>query len=441
MVSCLRVSLVQGVAGECEMVIRRLDRFGHRRRWVVGTTGAAAALGICLAAGPALACVNGASPPFADSGTGSGSGSANEMQDSAGSGSADQCAALADFSQQYADVAAELANMPGFSDWCSNPSGNSAGPSDQSGASAAPLDQPSDSAGSGNQSGDAAAPAAQPTGSGDAAAQPAGSGDAASQPDAAAPGNNSGDAAQPAADSGSAAAAPDPSASKDCPGPVPTDAGIDPYYTQYCLVDGISLIAGPDVAPLAIQTAADYTTHMLAHRPDIAKAMTDAPMFHIGITASGQNPRALPNWITLPSDEAERRGYGASDNRPSIDSWEEDLVCQDSPGSSDFVHELGHAILTFGALRVDQTYKAKVEKAYNDALAAGRYSGLYASQNFNEYWAGLVQAYFDTNGDDNPDLNTREDLATYDPEGYKLVDAIFGGGDWRPTCPASTGGS
>ena len=67
------------------------------------------------------------------------------------------------------------------------------------------------------------------------------------------------------------------------------------------------------------------------------------------------------------------------------------------------------------------------------------YRNAYAAGNPAEYWAEIVQSYFDCNRVNNWNhgpIGTREQLKLHDPEGYELVRTTFNLGpaqDWRYT--------
>ena len=67
------------------------------------------------------------------------------------------------------------------------------------------------------------------------------------------------------------------------------------------------------------------------------------------------------------------------------------------------------------------------------------YKDAYAAGNPAEYWAEIVQSYFDCNRVNNWNhgpIGTREQLKVYDPEGYELVRSTFNltpAQDWRYT--------
>ena len=68
---------------------------------------------------------------------------------------------------------------------------------------------------------------------------------------------------------------------------------------------------------------------------------------------------------------------------------------------------------------------------FEQARAQGRFENTYAAENYMEYWAEGVQSWFDanleaipTNGVHNQ-VNTRGELAAYDPALAALVSGVF----------------
>src|SRR6202021_1819917 len=65
-------------------------------------------------------------------------------------------------------------------------------------------------------------------------------------------------------------------------------------------------------------------------------------------------------------------------------------------------------------LGLDEALRGRIAEQYRRATSAGRWSGLYAATNPNEYWAELSMWYFGA-------------LAAYDPDGQALLDNIYSG--------------
>jgi alpha-glucosidase len=88
------------------------------------------------------------------------------------------------------------------------------------------------------------------------------------------------------------------------------------------------------------------------------------------------------------------------------------------------IHEFNHAIHQQGLREVDPTFDGRLREAYKKAMDKELWKGTYLATNHSEYWAEGVQAYFDSM---RPQYgaNTREKLAEYDPDLFKLVDEVY----------------
>jgi hypothetical protein len=93
------------------------------------------------------------------------------------------------------------------------------------------------------------------------------------------------------------------------------------------------------------------------------------------------------------------------------------------------IHEFAHAIHEVGLRVVDPKFDARLRAAYQHAMETGLWKNTYSAVNHKEYWAEGVQAYFDCAAPPVPgvhnDINTREKLARYDPDLFRLIDEVF----------------
>lgn len=223
-------------------------------------------------------------------------------------------------------------------------------------------------------------------------------------------------------------------------------------YTQSCEVLGIAIHAAEDVAPEAIEAMADRIFNMLVEAPDIVEAFHDA-----GITARviGKDQRIsrLPEFTEIynlyPGTDWNRRGrsFPGTDLIPVLAGAEENLLCLDETyyqGEDNFVRALAIAIRRFGLQFVDPVTDAAIDRAYQTAIALGMWRNTLAEINSYEYWAEGTQSFFDANleePDDRPPnsshnhVDTREELAAYDPDLYALVKSVHTETEWRPSCP------
>lgn len=223
-------------------------------------------------------------------------------------------------------------------------------------------------------------------------------------------------------------------------------------YNQSCEVLGITIYAAEEVAPEAIEAMADRIFNMLVEAPDIVTAFRDA-----GITARviGEDQRIsnLPEFEEIfelyPGTDWNRRGrsFPGTDLIPVLAGAEENLLCQEETyyqGEDNFVRTLAIAIRRFGLQFVDQVTNAAIDRTYQTAIALDKWSNTLAEINSFEYWAEGTQSFFDTNLEEPEDrpansshnhVDTRDELAAYDPDLYALLNSVYTETDWRPGCP------
>jgi hypothetical protein len=89
-------------------------------------------------------------------------------------------------------------------------------------------------------------------------------------------------------------------------------------------------------------------------------------------------------------------------------------------GSSICVHEFSHGIMRGAIYTVDPEYRDAVVAAYAAAKQAALPMAVgYKGNNFNEYWAGGIEAYTRSNG------RTPDGLLASDPRLYELVRQVI----------------
>lgn len=230
----------------------------------------------------------------------------------------------------------------------------------------------------------------------------------------------------------------------------------DPFYAKYVDAAGIPILASAKTPDAALLAARAIVTGMLAHRPDIARAIA-AGGTRVAIMAEDEFTTDLPeqrHWTRPARDDprltrCERLHYdariGALTNRAYwngrargmagvfTSGAAEDLLGLRSSryyGETIFVHEFAHDIL-LAAQAHDPALYAAVERAYRAALAAGRWRDEYAATNIGEYWAEGTQFWFESNrlaAFDSRRILSAEDLKAYDPPLYAALARVYGGG-------------
>lgn len=100
-------------------------------------------------------------------------------------------------------------------------------------------------------------------------------------------------------------------------------------------------------------------------------------------------------------------------------------------GEMIFIHEFSHQILD--AMRIaDPALYRRLEAAYAEARAAGRWRDEYTMTTIDEYWAEGTQFWFGSNklpAFDGRRTLEREGLKAYDPALFMVLQAVFGPGD------------
>jgi hypothetical protein len=209
------------------------------------------------------------------------------------------------------------------------------------------------------------------------------------------------------------------------------------FYSKYIDVAGMPVVAHADVADEALVRVHEIVTHMLSGRPDITAALVERRMYLI-VIGKDQVYTDMPEYRRSPDPEYQNERVRGTGGRPTSFGEENvlSLPLDRYDDESIAVHEFCHTI--DGALRsLDPDWNERKTAAFRNARRKGLYENAYASSNAGEYWAEICQAYFDcqrVNNWNHGPIGTREQLKTYDAEGYELVRTIFRLGpeqDWR----------
>ena len=220
----------------------------------------------------------------------------------------------------------------------------------------------------------------------------------------------------------------------------PVDLGYDPFYRQHCSALGLDVMGSAAVVPGAVERTAEIVVAMIGHRRDLIDEMI-RQRTRVGVMATSEVTSDMPEYRGIYAQfpgtdwDTRARGLGATPTIPLSSVGEGNVVCNATdwyPGESIMVHEFAHTIRTMGLAFVDPATNARIDAAHRAAMAAGRWWNTYAATNSDEYFAEIVQSYFDTNiegpaGGDGVHnrIDTRVELAGYDPVGFALVDELF----------------
>nr|WP_299905716.1 glycoside hydrolase [Sphingomonas bacterium] len=234
----------------------------------------------------------------------------------------------------------------------------------------------------------------------------------------------------------------------------PRTLAADPFYAKYVDADGIPILSSARAPDRALLTAQAIVRGMLAHRPDLARTLV-AWHFRVAVMAPDEGTTDLPeqrDWKKPTRDDprltyCERKHYEERIGRlTDRDYWNarargmagqltsgaaEDLLGERSSryyGETIFLHEFSHDVLD-AIQAVDPALHAEVERAYADALKAGRWKREYASTTVQEYWAEGSQFWFNSNRIaifDGRRILSDEDLKAYDPALYASLAKAYG---------------
>lgn len=234
----------------------------------------------------------------------------------------------------------------------------------------------------------------------------------------------------------------------------PRGLGLDGFYKQYTSARGIPVVASARVSPRALAAARSMAEEMTAHRPELAGVLAERG-YRIAVMAPEEALLDLPEmrrWRKPARDDprltrCELKHYEARIGRLTDRQYwdarvrgiggrhmvaaEEDLLGLPFNryfGETIFVHEFSHQILD--AVRIaDPALYRRIESAFAEAQAAGRWRDEYTMTTIDEYWAEGTQFWFGSNRlqvFDGRRILEREDLASYDPALFMVLREVFG---------------
>ncbi len=200
------------------------------------------------------------------------------------------------------------------------------------------------------------------------------------------------------------------------------------FYQKYLTAQGMPIVAAEVVDDRALLRTHEIVTRMLAGRPDVVRAMNENGMYLI-IIGKDQVYTDMPEYRNHPNPAYQNERVRGTGGKPTS-FGEENLLSLPLDRYDDesiAVHEFCHTI--DGALRsIDTGWNQRRNAVFESVRRKGLYENTYAASNPGEYWAEVCQSFFDCNRVNNWNhgpIGTREQLRTYDPEGYELARATF----------------
>jgi hypothetical protein len=224
------------------------------------------------------------------------------------------------------------------------------------------------------------------------------------------------------------------------PSTPPSALGADPFYAKYLDAEGIPVLSSGAVADMALTQACEIVVAMGSARGDVVDQMI-AHQARVAVIGQNELITELPEFKNLGPEWTDNRGGGATLDSPVSAAAEENLLCLSGDvyvGETIMIHAFAHGMRSLGIIPLDPTFDPRLQAAYDAALAAGKWANTFAATEYPQYWAEGVQSWFDAN--QQPDglhntVNTRVELAAYDPALYDLIAEYLPASDWRPHCP------
>jgi hypothetical protein len=230
----------------------------------------------------------------------------------------------------------------------------------------------------------------------------------------------------------------------------PAALGLDPFYTRYVDSGGIAIVGSDGVPAEAFARAHYVIANMLQDQPCARAAIVDSGI-RVAILSRDEVTSDIPEYSDFYDAfpgvdwDTRGRGFGATLVRP-VTSGSVDNLLEDSTdpwvGENILLHEMAHSYWEFGVrdLLGGIAMDARLDAAYEEASATGLWADTYALTNPAEYWAEGVQTWFNNNATADPPngihnwVDSRSELAEYDPVLFDLISELFSPDPWPAYC-------
>ncbi len=201
----------------------------------------------------------------------------------------------------------------------------------------------------------------------------------------------------------------------------PASLGADPIYTRYLDTGGVPILAPSDVSDKAMHLAYNILVGMVSTRHDLFAALIRSNLRVILYNDYTTSLQDLPEFKDRPPAPDTAGVYSQRFSYTAAVAPAFDFQC-----NIHLIHEIAHAI-DYAEQKLNLSFKARRDRTYQNAMAAGLWKGEYAETNEAEYWAEAVAGWFSP---------SNEPLAQRDPEAAKLVASVFGNAELTYTlCP------
>ncbi|MBA3872263.1 MAG: hypothetical protein H0X30_24225 [Anaerolineae bacterium] len=226
-----------------------------------------------------------------------------------------------------------------------------------------------------------------------------------------------------------------------------TAMGFDDFYSKTCDYNGLVILASDEVSDEALKQAWLMAANVYYTRPDVVASLVKMN-FRIVIMGTDQLTTDMPELAYLKDDKSqdydEFRGYDKVLEEPRVVATaEENLLCSPDNVYAEenlLVNSLGN-LTRFALVKdLDPGITKKLEAVRQNAIKKKLWaSSTPITDNNGAYWNYGVETYFNSSalisGKSDKSTNTRTELASYDPQLYKLIDSVYKAQEWTPVCP------
>jgi alpha-glucosidase len=213
------------------------------------------------------------------------------------------------------------------------------------------------------------------------------------------------------------------------------------FYTKCAYFRGMAILGNAKVDDRAFHKLVDVFGKELAHCDPRVMPTLVAGGTHYSIIAESDGQTLLPELADERNDatvdwDKRARGMGgrcASGGEENILELPSDRY----KGECIYLHEFAHTLDRYAFSVIDPGFRRSLRAAYTHAKGAGLWQNTYGITNQAEYFAEGVQMYFDCARGGNPadgvhnEVINRDQLSSYDPDLFAVIDKAFGHNPWR----------
>ncbi|MEL7532821.1 MAG: hypothetical protein AAFN10_15995, partial [Bacteroidota bacterium] len=212
----------------------------------------------------------------------------------------------------------------------------------------------------------------------------------------------------------------------------PAYFGLDPFYQKYLDADGIPIFTGIEIPEFAIQRVKSNVAIMLAGEESMRRRLVDNYV-RIVILALIEPIDTIPELADQNLAEEVRSRIGD----PALAIMvipEENILCfpnDPSAGEDVFVRTFALTMLNTAIPLIEPTFPDSLNAQYERIVQSGIWDSTLAAKSPEDYFAEGVQTWFNVNRQADPAdgehnlVDTRIELAAYDPGLYALLDRFF----------------